>query len=160
MKQPNALLADLPLVACLLLFSLPAAAQFSVGGGLTYGEGIEELGVQGRASYAFSPSLELAGKYSFFFVDGDVDFSTVDVDAHFTFLDEGNVSFYGLGGVNLSIFDFDAFFGLGSETEIGLNVGSGVRVGISDRADFFGELKYIIGDADQLVVSAGLRFGF
>ncbi|MEM9387117.1 MAG: hypothetical protein AAGA68_18790 [Pseudomonadota bacterium] len=161
MKQANSLVAALPLALCSLLLSHQAAAQLSLGGALTYGEGIEELGLQARAAYAFSPSLALAGKYSFFFVDDGVDFSMVDVDLHYTFLADGNVAFYGLGGINLSIFDFDDFFvGFGSETEIGLNVGSGVTVGLNDQIDFVGELKYVIGDADQLVVSAGLRVGF
>ncbi len=166
MNHLKSLFILVPLTAC-LLFSQHAAAQFSLGGGVTYGEGIEEFGVSARAAYAFNESFEMAAKYSYFFADDGVDFSMIDLDTHFTFFGDDSVSVYGLGGLNISIFDFDDVdipgvgeIDLGSETELGANVGVGFLVNTSDRLGIFGEAKYVIGDADQFVFTTGLRFGF
>jgi hypothetical protein len=51
----------------------------------------------------------------------------------------------------------DIGFGTASDSEIGLNIGIGGETRL-DFGSLFGEVKYVLGNWDQLVLTAGLRF--
>lgn len=154
-----------------LLFSLlsfaavvTAEAQYSAGAGLIYGTEIEQLGIRGEGFYTINEDFRVGASLGYFFPDdfniGSRRWFDVNANANYFLYAEDEVSIYGLGGLNFAFLsiNFDNFPNE-SETEVGLNLGAGVEY-MLDFASLFGELQLsgLGGDADQLVLGAGLRF--
>ncbi|MCB0683223.1 MAG: outer membrane beta-barrel protein [Saprospiraceae bacterium] len=154
----------LMLVAGFLGFQ-SAHAQFSAGAGLAYGtdsgvNGDGAIGIQARAMYQFMENIRGSANFTFFLVDDPVNFSTLNVDGHYLFLNESFLV-YALAGLNLAFVSVDlGAFGDASDSELGLNLGGGIQLPITDALGLLGEVKYVIGDADQLVLTVGAIFGF
>lgn len=151
-----------------LAFSNIASAQISVGGGLAFGTEVEELGIQAGGVYTINEEFRAGADFIYYLTGDDGDFGAnftwweFNANGHYLFLTEEDMIVYALGGLNFASFSYDfdlGGFGGGSvsETEIGLNVGAGIEYGLGF-ADLYGELKYALSSADQLVLSAGLRF--
>ncbi|MDX1628036.1 MAG: hypothetical protein R3345_05020, partial [Fulvivirga sp.] len=71
----------------------------------------------------------------------------------------GDVTAYALGGLNLATIGFDNPFGDDdSNTELGLNLGIGTNFNINSSVMPFAQLRFVIGDADQAVLSFGVKF--
>jgi len=151
-----------------LAFSNIATAQISVGGGLAFGTEVEELGIQAGGVYTINEDFRAGADFIYYLTGDDSDFGAnftwweFNANGHYLFLSEEDMIVYALGGLNFASFSYDFNFeGFGggsvSETEIGLNVGAGIEYGLGF-ADLYGELKYALSSADQLVLSAGLRF--
>ena len=162
------------LVSIILIFSVQlAVAQtekgaMRAGGGLVYGTGIENLGIQGRFDYAITDQILLAPDLIFFFPksEGSVDFKWFDINLNGNYIfDIGNpdVIPYALAGINIAILsvDIDDFgfgdFGSADGTEIGLNLGGGCDF-VVGTVIVYGELRYAISSADQLVIGGGVKF--
>lgn len=154
--------------------------DISIGGGLAFGTGVapslfsslnNSLGIQLGGYYTITESKLRAGlDFIYYFPDseGGTDFKVweLNANAHYIFLEEEDFFVYGIGGLSITnveiSYQADEFFGFGgdySESEIGLNLGVGIEYNLGF-ANFYGEAKYgnLGGDADQLVISAGLRF--
>lgn len=138
--------------------------NIDVGVGLAYGSEIEKLGITADAYYGLSDNLRVGGALTYYFPEdtpfGNINWFSIDANGHYFFLSEDELNLYGLAGLNLAIlsYNYDTIDDE-SQSEIGLNLGGGVEYAL-DFADLFGELKFagIGGDADQLVLSGGLRF--
>jgi opacity protein-like surface antigen len=151
-----------------LAFSNIATAQISVGGGLAFGTEVEELGIQAGGVYTINEEFRAGADFIYYLTGDDSGFGDnftwweFNANGHYLFVTEEDLIVYALGGLNFASFsyDFPEFQGFGgnvSETEIGLNVGAGLEYGLGF-ADLYAELKYALSSADQLVLSAGLRF--
>lgn len=151
-----------------IAFSNIASAQISVGGGLAFGTEVEELGIQAGGVYTINEEFRAAADFIYYLTGDDNDFGgdftwwEFNANGHYLFVTEEDMIVYALGGLNFASFSYDFNFeGFGggsvSETEIGLNIGAGLEYGLGF-ADLYGELKYALSSADQLVLSAGLRF--
>ncbi|MGB3182018.1 MAG: outer membrane beta-barrel protein [Cyclobacteriaceae bacterium] len=159
-------------IAVVTLFMVIAYANTSkaqdvnLGAGLIYGSEIENVGLQARADIGLSESWRLAPSLNFFFpkdVGGvDLKWFAINLDANYIIPIESDVvGLYGIGGLNIAFLsvDFnDDFFEDNTETEIGLNLGIGAEFNIESSVTPFFELKYVIGDADQAVIAAGVKF--
>jgi len=117
---------------------------------------------QAGATYGFTEEISGAADVIFFFPE-NIDWFEFNANGHYKFLAEEGMSVYGLAGLNyvsISV-DIPSFNGSGggsvSNSEIGLNLGGGAEFDV-DFANIYGELKYVLSNADQLVLSAGLRF--
>lgn len=150
------------LTALLLLFGLGTAAQAqtSLGIGLCYGSKIKKPGLDARVIHGFSPTLRGALDFEYFFTESGHTFWTLDGNAHYIFYEQRRQGqrLYGLFGLQYAQESVDLGFTTASNSEIGLNLGIGGEL----RLDFgaaFGELKLVLGNYDQLVLLAGLRFG-
>ncbi|WP_440998821.1 outer membrane beta-barrel protein [Fodinibius sp. SL11] len=145
-----------------LIFAYHASAQaqdFKLGGGLAYGSEVEAIGIQAGGVYNFTEKINGAADFIIFFPD-NYDWWELNVNGHYGFYAKDNVRVYGLAGLNYATLKVDlGQFGSNSESELGLNLGGGAEFGI-DFANLYTELKYVIGNADQLAISAGLRFPF
>lgn len=141
------------------------ANNLMVGAGLSYGLQIETLGINANAYYLVTEKFRIGGGLTYFFPEdtpgATINWFAIDLEGHYLLHAEEEFNIYGLAGLNILINsinyegDQDNF----SETYVGLNLGAGIEHDTSF-ADLFGELKIagIGGDADQLVLSAGLRF--
>lgn len=94
-------------------------------------------------------------------------YSEVNFDGHYFVPVSEDLTVYPLAGLNLSTAgvktDFNVpFVGNVSETEtkVGLNLGGGVRFAVAEQISVVGELKYILSDFDQLVISAAGLYHF
>lgn len=153
----------------LSLLSLPAIAQINVGGGLSFGTQVETLGIFGRGEYQVNETWRGAATFNYFFWDEnipgiDISWFTLNFDAHYVLSENDPFQLYALGGLNLAFVQAGVDlgpFGSVSETttDFGLNVGAGARYGLTESISAIGEVKYVIGSADQLVFLIGVVFG-
>ncbi len=143
-------------------------AQTKLGGGLAYGSEIENVGINVHGEYFFNE--QWSGEVGFVYflpknIVGDLNLKwfEINTNAHYYF-DVDNVEPYAIGGLNIAIVSSDfvnPFTGEQSSvsnTEVGLNIGGGVSFDIGSAVKPFGELRYVLGDADQLVIGGGVRF--
>lgn len=154
------------LISCVLFgfvftFNMTSYAQESsdtkIGGGLIYGTEVEAIGIQAGVKYAFTPEVSGAADVAVYFPD-NYDWWELNANAHYHFYAEEGTRVYGLAGLNYTTISIDIGENSVSDSEAGLNLGGGAEFGM-DFADIYTELKYVLGDADQLAISAGLRFG-
>lgn len=149
------------------LYAQGEAGDISVGGGLGYGTEIESIGIQAGGVYVINEQFRGAADLIYYFPNDDFgyDFTWFEINAngHYLFVTEEDLIAYALGGLNFATLKFDYPDGFGfnggsvSNTEVGLNVGAGLEYNL-DFAKLYAELKYALSSADQLVISAGLRF--
>lgn len=151
----------------IVAYSTTSQAQdVDLGAGLIYGSEIENVGLQARADVGLSDSWRLAPAFNFFFPKeiGNVDFTwfAINLDANYIIPVESDVvSLYGIGGLNIAFLTVDdpvVDFDDDTNTELGLNLGIGAEFNIESSVTPFFELKYVIGDADQAVLAAGVKF--
>ena len=151
------------------MLTVVSAAQaqigVQVGGGLIYGTEAEELGFNVRGTVRFG-NFRVAPGLDYFFVEQVDGFKTrlysINIDGNYVFdLPGGIVSPYVLLGLNFTTGSFEEEnSGIKiSNTETGVNIGGGVDFNLKV-INPFAEVKYVIGDADQVVFAAGIKFGF
>ncbi len=89
---------------------------------------------------------------------------SLDLDAHYVFNYLDRFEFYGLAGLNILYVRMKYKYDFQGETDIltssnnalGLNLGAGSYIKIKDEFDLFVELKAILGNQIQGVVTAGI----
>lgn len=153
------------LLTALLAFGLLFATQTSlqaqtkIGAGLVYGEAAESAGINLNATFRVSPQIEFAPKLNIYFPEEDdtgLDgFWTANIDGHYIFAAETEYHLYGLGGLNIASAEIAGIDE--SESELGINLGVGGEYHL-EQFSLFSELKYVIGDFDQVVLGVGARF--
>lgn len=142
-----------------LIYNTDTQAQdFKAGGGLAFGSEVEAIGIQATGVYNINEEFNGAADFIIFFPD-NYDWWELNINGHYKFHSQDNVQVYGLAGLNFASWEVDTGVGSISDSEAGLNLGGGAEMGL-DFANLYGEIKYILSDADQLVISAGLRFPF
>jgi outer membrane protein X len=151
--------AGLLISACQFAF---AQNDTRIGGKLMYGSEIETVGIGATAEIPILDKLVIAPDIGFYFPnkEGDVKVSMFEVNgnANYYFLEEETIGFYGLGGLNYTRVKVKIDDSSDSDGEIGLNLGAGANFHIGQSFLPFAEIKYIVGDADQLVIAAGVKF--
>jgi hypothetical protein len=139
------------------LVGVPVRGQVSLGVGLCYGSDIKEAGLDLRVLQSFTREVRGALDFEYFFTGSGTSFWTLDANVHYIFTEDRRAGqrIYGIAGLQYARVDIG--FGTASGSGIGLNIG----IGGETRLDFgalFGEVKYVLGDWEQLVLTAGLRF--
>ena len=139
----------------IITFTQNSNAQTSVGGGLTFfnHKGGSDFGLNLKAGFGLNETMEISPSFNYYFVDGYTAFD-INADFHYLFGDEGSFRFYPLAGVNFYRSSTNGF----SNSEIQLSIGGGIKYPLNDNMNLFGEGKYMIGDVDGLVFSAGILF--
>lgn len=150
------------LFASTLLFAcLPfmAQAQLSVGAGVSYGSEVEAVGIQPRVVYAISGPWRAAADFNFY-LDGKekVTYWDLNLNGQYAFHESDALTAYALAGLNFFHAEVDTGSSLPgfedvSETETGLNLGAGIQLPLGRLSGLL-EARYVLGDYDQLVLSA------
>ncbi len=135
-----------------------ATAQISVGGGLGYGEGVEEFGLKIDGVYTINEDFRAGADIIYFFAETDVTFWELNMNGNYLFVNNDGLIAYALAGINYAkqSVDIDGF-GSYSNSEVGLNLGAGLEYELGF-AKLAPEIKYALSSLDQVVISAGLRF--
>jgi len=136
-------------------------AQTRVGAGLAYGTEIEKMGINVNSQIFVKENIAIAPGIVYFFpknLGSGFDFNWFDINlnGHYYFA-LNSVQPYALAGLNFAILSIDSGFGSANNTEIGLNLGGGVNFLIGGKLIPFGELRIVVGNADQLVFGGGVR---
>jgi hypothetical protein len=141
------------------LVGVPVRGQVSLGVGLCYGSDIKEAGLDLRVLQSFTREVRGALDFEYFFTGSGTSFWTLDANVHYIFTEDRRAGqrIYGIAGLQYARQSVDIGFGTASDSEIGLNIGIGGETRL-DFGSLFGEVKYVLGNWDQLVLTAGLRF--
>jgi outer membrane protein X len=162
------LIAGLSFVSSTNLNAQASEGAMRVGGQLGYGTEIESLGIGARFDYAITEQILLAPDLMYFFgkSEGSLDYNWFDINLNGNYLfDIGSPDIvpYALAGLNFAIVsvDYDTggspIDGDSSSTEVGFNLGGGADF-LVGALTVFGELRFVLGDADQLVIAGGVKF--
>lgn len=150
----------------ILLFSatpFAAIAQLSVGGGISYSTETEAIGLQPRVIYAISGPWRAGADFNYF-LDGKerISYWDLSLNGHYAFLAEEKLTIYALAGLNFFHVNEDADATIPgfediSDTGTGANVGAGVQLPLGRLSGLI-EARYVLGDYDQLTLSACIMF--
>ncbi|TRX62568.1 porin family protein [Fulvivirga sp. M361] len=157
------------LIISFVAFGGLCAQDITVGGGFAYGTEIENIGLHLDGQYFIKENLAIAPSFYYYFpkevVPGfDLKWFEFNANVNYYFELDSEVRPYALGGLNFAFLTVPSVSFLGFETEketsteVGLNIGAGADFPLGGSVTPFGELRYIIGDADQLAIAAGVRF--
>ncbi len=151
--------------------------SIKIGGGLSFGTGINYHHVHTR-----NPGIRIVGIRNFkelyqisaavsFFLPEKEDFydgtrsSTllmVDMEGQYFLFSRDEFLFYALGGLSTMVLisnykgESPDLYPDYSDQAFGFNVGAGVNVSFNKSVIFFGEMKYVVGRYNQLIVSVGV----
>ncbi len=146
-----------------------AQDEKKIGGLLAYGTEIESVGIGINAEFPIADSkFSIAPNFIFYIPKEEFGITStvweLNANANYYFSSSEAASFYGIGGLNYTQVKVkgETFFGdfSSSDSSIGLNLGAGANFNLGKSFTPFAELKYTIGDFDQLVLGAGLKFNF
>jgi len=135
-------------------------AQLSIGGGAAYSSEVEKWGVQVRGGYDVNEEWRGLGTFTYYF-DGIEDFSIWEwnADANYFYYEDYNLSAYALGGINGVVSTLsDPNDSTEVMLELGLNIGTGGHYQLVENLKALLEIKYVISDFDQIVISGGVLF--
>jgi outer membrane immunogenic protein len=142
-----------------------------IGAQLIYGTDINTLGIGAIAEFPVAERLAISPSFSFYFPkdEGFVKTSAFEINGNlnYTFVEENNILFYGIGGLNYTNYKVKANMAQvnlpnysSSVGEIGLNLGAGANFEVGKNFLPFAEIKYIVGGFDRLVLAGGVKFNF
>jgi len=149
MKKSLAILAFL---TCMIAYQDSTAQK--IGFFLGYGTEVEELGIGLNGEFGVSERVSIQPSFVYWFPEEPFTWWEFNANVNYYFTTEGTADFYGLAGINLFKYNVD-IDGVDGESEVGLNLGAGANFDIGKSWAPFTEVKFVIGDADQL----GLFFG-
>lgn len=148
-------------------YAQDGGSQISVGGGLSYGEQIDKIGIKADGYYSITEEIRVGADLVYYFPDKvtilgteiTTNYFAININGNYIFYDEDQFMAYGLAGLNILSISSEAGGTSSSTSEAGLNLGAGGEYAL-DFGNIFAELKFagIGGDADQFVVGAGVRF--
>lgn len=159
-----------------------ANAQFTkVGGGLALSSGFQfhempweynksgVMAISLKGIYEISVPLHISPSFTYFyphiykeqFSKTVVSTMMFDINGHYVFNSLDKFEFYGLAGLNIllarkkeTLESFPAV--IESDNALGLNIGAGTYMKLSEQFDLSGEVKYIFGKYNQLMVNVGI----
>ncbi|PKQ65801.1 hypothetical protein BZG02_02000 [Labilibaculum filiforme] len=181
MKNKVILLFATVLSVCFSLTTQAQDSKIMAGAGLKYATDISTMGIEAKGVYLASDTWEIAPAFTYYFKKNNVNWSTLDFDAHYVFSSDDKSTFYAIGGLNVTFWkwDFDGADSYGDEygeysdfigdlitdvddsgNDVGFNIGVGSRFALSDKMYFNADLKYTIGNTGYLSAGVGLLYHF
>ncbi len=142
---------------------VPAIGQeFSLGGGFSYGTNIKNPGINFRGDITFYNKWSITPHFNVFFNKKDnlitSKWNAFNIDGHYFLELDRTWTIYPLIGINFATVAEKANEITFSNSDVGLNLGFGSNIKFEGRLTGFGEIKYVIGNADQAVITAGILY--
>jgi hypothetical protein len=149
-------------VVFILLTSISHAQDVRLGGGLGYGTVIKNFGLNFRGDVKFDKHWSVTPHFNWFFnkSDGPITnrWNALNIDGHYYFEIDQTWTIYPLLGINIATVSAKINDITFSNSDIGINLGFGTEYYIDPRLSGFGEIKYVISDADQAVITLGVLY--
>ena len=149
----------------MLLFvclSAPAWSQVSLDAGLAFGTEVKNPGISLGGEVFVLENISVAPGAIIYFENrgryDNRDWWEVNINGHYYFAFENELEFYALAGINVTTRVIEQGELRDPDAEVGLNLGIGMNYEWRDWIKPFASLKYIAGNGDQAVFSAGMRF--
>lgn len=148
------------LFAVAIFYSSNLSAQIGLGAGVAAGSKVNNaLGAQFKILYEFEHPWRVSADFINFFDGYDATIlndkiTEINANAHYKFTEPDDRFIYGLIGLNYTKKHIPVFTSQ-STSEIGWNIGFGGQFVIDESVSLYTEVKYIIGDAKQMVISVG-----
>jgi outer membrane immunogenic protein len=151
------------LLVILAAFSTPVYSQITnrVGPMLSFASGdIDETGIGVVAEFGVAQKFSIAPQFILYFPGDDIGFFEFNLNGNYYFFNQDVFELYGLGGLNFARLSYDppGAAEKQSNTELGLNLGIGTNFQIGKSFVPFAELRFTIGDYDQLALGLGVKF--
>ena len=155
-----------PVISILTIILFSNTISFSqdirLGGGLGYGSRINNIGLNFRGDIKIRKHWSITPHFNYFFdkSKGAVTFkwNALNIDGHY-YIDMDNTwNIYPLFGFNFASVAEKENEITFSSSDIGLNIGLGSEYYFDRRLSGFGEAKYVLGNADQLVLAVGFLY--
>ena len=150
------------LIGFCLFSAFATQAQTRVGAFLAYGTEVENLGVGVNGEFYFNDKITLVPSFTFYMTDDSPGVNTslweANINGQFFFASEQTALIYGLAGLNYTHSKVEILDETDRNGELGINIGVGADFDINSDIVPFAQLKYVISDFDQLVLSGGVRF--
>jgi hypothetical protein len=144
------------LLIILAAFATPVYSQISnrVGPMISFASGdVDEVGIGVVGEFGVAQKISIAPQFILYFPD-NFDFFELNLNANYYFFNQDVFELYGLGGLNFARASANG----NSNTELGLNVGVGTNFQIGKSFVPFAELRFTVGDYDQLALGLGVKF--
>jgi hypothetical protein len=145
-----------------LLTFLGHAQDISVGGGLGYATKINNVGLNFRADVKFHKQWSITPHFNYFFnkKDGVIieKWNALNVDGHYYFEIDQMWTIYPIFGLNFATVSEKVNDITFSNAYAGINLGIGAEYDFDRRLSGFGEIKYVISEAGQAVITLGLLY--
>lgn len=153
------------LTLILLIFSVTLsvnAQEIRLGGGLIYGTVAKNIGLNFRGDVNFNKQWTITPNFSWFFNKKSNlitrKWNALNIDGHYNFEVDPTWYIYPILGVNLATVSEKVNNITFSNADVGINLGFGSEFYFDRRFSGFGEIKYVISDADQLVIVFGVLY--
>ena len=143
----------LAFIVCMMA-AVDSSAQ-KIGAMLGYGTEVEALGLGINGEFNINDRVSISPSFIYWFVD-NANVWEFNANVNYYFTKAGSADFYGLAGINL--LGAKAEGAEDGNSEVGLNLGAGCNFNIGKNWEPFTELKFVIGDADQLGLFFGAKF--
>lgn len=149
--------AVLALLATNSVFAQGAKNRVGVFLAADFGD-VEEAAVGFLGEFKVANRFTISPQLLIYFMEDDLGFFEVNMNGNYYFFSQDVVSFYGLAGLNFARASYDPPGDYDSHnTEVGLNLGAGINFELG-RVVPFSEIRFTVGDYDQMVLSGGLKF--
>ena len=136
-----------------MMAAVDSSAQ-KIGVMLGYGTEVEELGLGINGEFSINEKVSISPSFVYWFPEDPISWWEFNANVNYYFTKAGSADFYGLAGINLFGYKYDG----DGQSEVGLNLGAGANFNIGKNWEPFTELKFVIGDADQLGLFFGAKF--
>ena len=147
----------------LLALSYPTrlSAQGEIGGGLLFGTDADEIGLGLKGRIPLSPRFDLSPGINLFVFDANDNrthyYWEVNADVHALFDATPELLVYPLAGLNLGVKQWRyAQRDDRSDVQAGINLGAGAAYYFTPTLAGFSELKFVLSEYDQAVLTLGV----
>ena len=152
------------LVLFAFVFTLSTSvAQTKVGGFVGYGSSRQQAGLGTIAEFPVSDKVSLSPSLLFYFPESTNTFRynwlEFNTNVNYYFFQQGAINVYGIGGMNYfnqHVKNKDTGSS-SSHGDVGVNLGVGSYFNVNKNFYPFAELKFVLGDADQMALFFGVK---
>ena len=140
-------------------------AQVKGGPFIGYGSDVDQMGLGGIAEFTINDHWSISPSLLFYFPESNSNYKfswyEFNLNVNYYFFHEGPVHLYGIGGMNYLRSRRKEQFGDGrtfASGEVGMNLGIGSNFEVGKKFMPFMELKFVLGEPDQIAIFFGLKF--
>jgi opacity protein-like surface antigen len=146
------------------------SSKIRAGAGLVYATDINNLGINLKGIYTFTPEWEGAFGFTHILKKDYVSYNVIDLDAQYIFSQSSDeVSFFAIGGLAINMWKVDypdewGFGGFGggsaSGSDIGLNLGAGMNYHLSSNLRLVPEVRFTLVEGSYARIGATAQYAF